>query len=131
MTTATAVHPGHEPSRETRGDRSIDLAWDLGEREVDGETVRLAVVLGCSHDVNRKQFYATLSLREDKGDGAWSYRPFDSVTVCRERVARYSDGRLLAFSSTARNCLLAHASDPRVQAKFAGRHEMPDVSALT
>ena len=133
-TTATAVTPGHEPERKERG-RTIELEWEIGERNRDGtdDIVTQFAVLSCSHDRERKVFYATLLVAEDEDRGGHTsraYRPFDSLAVCTKRVARFSAKRLEEFADQAREILLANADDPRVLAKFRGEHEMPNPRRL-
>lgn len=132
MTTASAVTPASEPVQ-TAKDRSIDLEWEIGERNRDtlddsDDIVTQFAVLSCSHDRERKQFYATLLVAEDEDRGRYkarSFRPFDSLLVCRQPIARFSANRLMAFQEHALAVVRANADDPHVQAKFRGEHEMP------
>lgn len=86
------------PERITRN-RTVKFEWLVEQKS---ETERVVAQLSCSHDKDRKQFYATLYqvTKEDRESGFMSTRfsIFDGLNIQRDEVARFSQKALDRFA---------------------------------
>jgi len=86
------------PTRRARN-RTVHFEWVVEQKD---EVTAVIAQLSCSHDKDRKHFYATLHqvTREERPTGftATSFSIFDGLSIQRDEVARFSQKALDRFA---------------------------------